>query len=169
MTANAFAAAKPLTGRTVLATIIGFFVIVFAVNGVFVFLALSSNTGIVAVEPYRKGLKYNERIAAGERQLKLGWNSEISIAASDGSLVAIITDRDGNAVTGLIATAKVGRAVTDRQDIDATLTEKIPGRYEAKLPLREAGGYVANLEVSDPNTADQGVLYRARRRLWLKP
>jgi nitrogen fixation protein FixH len=167
--ANAYAPAKPLTGRTVLVTIIGFFVVVFAVNGVFLFLALSTNTGIVAVEPYRKGLKYNERIAAEERQLKLGWKSEISIDASGGSLVAVISDRDGNGVSGLVANVKVGRAATDREDIGATLTETTPGRYEAKHLFHEPGGYIANLEVSDPNSADHGVVYRARRRLWLKP
>jgi nitrogen fixation protein FixH len=169
MMANAYASAKPLTGRTVLATIIGFFVVVFTVNGVFLFLAVSTNTGIVAVEPYRKGLKYNERIAADERQLKLGWKSGISMDAGDGSLVAVLSDRDGNAVSGLVANAKISRAVTDREDVEAKLGETAPGRYEAKLLTMNSGSYIANLEVSDPNTADHVVVFRARRRLWLKP
>lgn len=167
--ANAYAPAKPLTGRMVLFAMLCFFGVIFAVNGVFLFLALSTNTGVVANEPYRKGLKYNERIAADERQLKLGWKSQISIDARDGSLVAVISDRDGNALSGLTTNAKVGRAATDREDIAATLTETAPGRYEAKHLLHEPGGYIANLEVSDPSTADQVVVYRARRRLWLKP
>ena len=166
---NSDAAAKPLTGRTVLLVLIVFFAVVFAVNGVFLSLALSTNTGTVANEPYRKGLKYNERIAADARQTAVGWKSDISFGTGDGRLVVILSDRDGNALYGLLATAKVGRAATDREDIAATLTETAPGRYESKLPQREPGGYVANLEVTDPNAASQGVVYRARRRLWLKP
>lgn len=166
---SAYETAKPLTGRTVLVAIVGFFAVVFAVNGVFLSLALSTNTGIVAVEPYRKGLKYNERIAADERQLALGWKSDISIDARDGTLVAILSDRDGNALIGLSATVIIGRAASDRDDVFASLTETAPGRYEAKVSLQELGGYVANLEIFDSNAATQTVVYRARRRLWLKP
>ena len=169
MTTLANDSGKPLTGRTVLLAIVCFFAVVFAVNGVFLFLALSTNTGIVAIEPYRKGLKYNIRIAADERQVALGWNGAISISAGDRMLVAAISDRDGHAVYGLVATVKVGRAVTDREDVTLNLIETAPGRYEAKLPLHESGGFVANLEVSDPSGATQDIVYRARRRLWLKP
>ncbi len=164
-----YGTARPLTGRTVLIAILGFFAVIVAVNGVFLSLALSTNTGIVAVEPYRKGLKYNERISADERQTALGWKSDISIDASEGTLVAILSDRDGNALKGLIATVKVGRAASDRDDVLAILTETEPGRYEAMLPLHKLGGYVANLEVFDPNAATQDIVYRARRRIWLKP
>jgi nitrogen fixation protein FixH len=169
MTTLANDSSRPLTGRAVLLAIVCFFATIFAVNGVFLFLALSTNTGIVAVEPYRKGLKYNERVAADERQAALGWNSNISINAGNGMLVAAISDRDGNAVNELVATAKFGRAVTDREDVTLSLIETAPGRYEAKLPLHESGGYIANLEVTVPSAAAQGVVYRARRRLWFKP
>lgn len=169
MTTRANDSGRPLTDRTVLLEVVCFFAAVFAVNGVFLFLAISTNTGIVAIEPYRKGLKYNERIAADERQAALGWNSSISISASDGTLVAVISDRDGNAVRGLVTTVKVGRAVTDREDVTLNLIETAPGRYQATLPLHDSGGFVANLEVSVPSAATQGVVYRARRRIWLKP
>lgn len=167
--ANAFEAANPLTGRRVLLAIAGFFLVIFAVNGVFLGLALSTNTGVVANEPYRKGLKYNERIAADARQAALGWTSEVLIDARDGRLVALLSDRDGKPISGLAATVKVGRSATDREDIKANLSETMPGQYEAKLSTLSSGNYVANLEVLEPNTTDQVVIYRARRRLWLKP
>jgi nitrogen fixation protein FixH len=167
MTSNL--AENPLTGRMVLYIFVGFFATVMAVNAAFVTLALSTNTGMVANEPYRKGLKYNERIAADEQQSKLGWTSDISINPRDKTLVATLSDRDGNAVNGLLATIKYGRAVTDREDAVAKLTETAPGHYEANLPGDVTGGYVANLEVFDPKTNAESAIYRARRRLWLKP
>ena len=163
------AISKPLTGKAVFLGMIGFFAVVLAVNGIFLGLALSTDTGIVANEPYRKGLKYNERIAADERQLALGWTSAISFDAGSGKLVTVFKDGNGTALTGLSAKVLVGRAATNREDAVANLIEVSPGRYEADVTLHEFGGYVANLEVSDPSMPPGVVVYRARRRLWLKP
>jgi len=62
-----------LRGRHVLFAFLGFFGVIFAVNGVFLYAALSTHTGVVANEPYRKGLNYNQRIAAFQAQEQLGW------------------------------------------------------------------------------------------------
>ena len=150
MTNSHVAAATALTGRKVLAALIGFFAVVFAVNGIFLALALSTNTGVVSNEPYRKGLKYNEQIAADTRQSELGWTSEITLNTRDGKVVALIKDRDGAVLAGLRAIATIGLAATDREDVAATLTETAPGHYEASFPNLKAGGYIANLEVSNP-------------------
>jgi len=56
-----------LRGRHVLAGFLGFFAIVFVVNGAMMYAAVSTYSGLVANEPYRKGLHYNERLAAAER------------------------------------------------------------------------------------------------------
>ena len=65
-------AAARLDGRHVLMMLFAFFGVIFAVNGYFLFSALSTHTGVVAVEPYRKGLAYNHadrrrRTAGGAR------------------------------------------------------------------------------------------------------
>jgi nitrogen fixation protein FixH len=169
MTANALIRGTPITGRTVLMLLAGFFGTIFAVNGVFLALALSTNTGIVANEPYRKGLKYNERIAADEHQTELGWKSDIAFDNTSGRLVVVLNDRDGIAVRGLNATVNIGRAATDREDISTPLTEVAPGRYESELPHHGFGSFVANLEARVPRDNAQGLVYRARRRLWIKP
>ena len=57
-----------LRGRHVLWVFLGFFATVFVVNGAMIYSAVSTYSGLVANEPYRKGLHYNERIAAAERQ-----------------------------------------------------------------------------------------------------
>ena len=55
---------------------LAFFAAVFVVNGAMIYSAVSTYTGLVANEPYRKGLHYNERIAADERQARLGWTDD---------------------------------------------------------------------------------------------
>ena len=54
-----------------------FFAVIFAVNGAMIYSAIVTHTGIVSNEPYRKGLHYNERIAADERQSALGWTDDV--------------------------------------------------------------------------------------------
>lgn len=159
---------KPLTGRAVSAAVVAFFVLVIGVNAVFVTFAISTNTGVVANEPYRKGLKYNERIAADERQAELGWVVDVTLDEGEGRLVATLSDRDGKAVPGLSGIAKIGRSVTDRDDVAALLKETEPGRYEATDLHLKSGSYIANLELSDPKHSELGIVYRYRRRLWLK-
>ena len=158
-----------LTGRHVLFALLGFFGAVFAVNAYFIDQALSTNTGVVSNEPYRKGLKYNERIAASERQAELGWRDEIKLASTGDRLSIGIRDKDGKAVSGLALKATLGRPASESDDITVTLIETPEGIYEAALPPRAAGTYIASIEAVDPGRAEEGILYRAKERLWLKP
>ena len=89
-----------LEGWHVLAIFVAFFGAIFAVNGVFLYQALATNTGIVANEPYRKGLHYNERIAAQDAQNALGWAEAVQLTPS-GDLTLTLADGQGAPVTGI--------------------------------------------------------------------
>lgn len=155
-----------ITGKHVLFGMIAFFGIIIAVNIVMIRLALSTHTGIVAENSYRKGLKYNEEIAASEKQAALGWRDEIKLANSGDRISIDIRDKDGNAVRGLTITAVLGRPANAKDDIKLSLVETPQGEYEATVPVREAGTYFAAIEAA---RAEDGVVYRAKERLWLKP
>jgi len=165
---NAAAQSKPLTGRHVLVLFCGFFAIVFAVNGYFIYAALSTHTGVVAVEPYRKGLKYNDRIEASERQAGLGWSENVAFSPDRKRLVASFRDSTGEPVRGLVLSAVLGRPATTREDKTLNFEETAPGQYEASVVLSDQGAFIATLEASDPQRGDEGVVFRGRQRLWLK-
>jgi nitrogen fixation protein FixH len=155
-----------LQGRHVLALFLAFFVLVFLVNGAMIYSAVSTHTGLVAREPYRKGLHYNERIAADERQARLGWTDTVALSR-DGRVVVALADADGRPVAGLRAEVLIGRPSTDRQDTRLALREVEPGRYEARTEPLAAGSWLLALEVRTDRAAADPV-YRARRRLWLE-
>jgi nitrogen fixation protein FixH len=157
-----------LTGQHVFLILSGFFTIVFAVNAYFIWAALSTHSGVVANEPYRKGLRYNERIAAAERQANLGWRDEIMLAPDGRRLVIILRDAAGSPVRGLALVATLGRPATTRDDVALALDEASPGRYEAAIGLDGGGAFIASVEAQDPLRAEAGILYRARKRLWLE-
>lgn len=157
------------TGRHMLYALLTFFGIVFAVNAVMIKLALSTHTGVVANEPYRKGLKYNERIAAGVRQDALGWTDDIALTNGGRGLAVTLSDANKAPVAGLKVTAVLGRPATVTEDATLALVETTPGRYEAAADLKGEGAFDASIEVTDPGNSAGGILYRARKRLWQKP
>ncbi|MEZ5852273.1 MAG: FixH family protein [Hyphomicrobiaceae bacterium] len=156
-----------ITGWHVLLGVIAFFAVVFAVNGYFMYAALSSYTGVVSKEPYRKGLAYNERIAEDERQHELGWTTHFDIGAGH-VLTLRLADRSAQALRGLAVTGKIGRPSTNKFDAKLAFVEIAPGTYEARPQGLSDGAWFADVEVRARADALDPV-YRLRRRLWLKP
>lgn len=161
-----------LAGRHVLAGMVGFFAIVFAVNGVLLYKALATHSGLVAQEPYRKGLNYNDRVVADERQRALGWTDEVVLDGT-GVVTMTVSDALGRPVTGLDVSGYLGRPSTTQHDRQLRLSETAPGRYTAAAGGAEAGAWLLALEArvaSGPDGAATGEpVYRLKRRLWLKP
>lgn len=156
-----------LSGRSVLVMLVAFFGVVFVVNGYFAYAALQTYTGVVAQEPYRKGLTYNRRIDADARQATLGWSADLA-ADRDGQARLDLAARDGQPVAGLAVTATLGRPSTDAFDRPLTFIETTPGHYEATLAALDAGSWIVTLTARDSGPATEPV-FQLRRRLWLKP
>lgn len=157
-------AERTLTGRHVLIAVCAFFGIVFAVNGYFLFSALATHTGVVAVEPYRKGLAYNDRIAASDRQVARGWRDTVT-ASGDGTVAVVLADASGAAVPGIKLTGSIGRPSTAREDIALVFVETTPGLYRAKVTTLAPGAWIIALQAH--STASEPD-YQMRRRLWLE-
>jgi nitrogen fixation protein FixH len=156
-----------LQGRHVAAIFFSFFGAIFLMNGAMIYSAISTYSGIVSNEPYRKGLHYNDRIAADERQARLGWTDTVTLSR-DGQLIVTLTGRDGLPIRGALVNALVGRPSTNRHDIKADLRETGAGRYEIQTKALDDGSWMVALEVRTQDGGDEPI-YRARRRLWLKP
>jgi nitrogen fixation protein FixH len=155
---------KPLSGRHVLVGLLAFFGIVFAVNFYFAFASLSTNTGLVAEEPYRKGLGYNKRIAADDRQAALHWTANLGVTPA-GGVDLLLRDEVGQPVRGRSVAVSIGRPATERFDRTLVLTEAFPGIYSASTGSLGPGNWVVDAEVRAAGGEPE---YRMRRRLWLK-
>lgn len=155
-----------LKGKHVLIAFLGFFGVIFAVNGVFLYSAISTYTGVVSVEPYRKGLQYNDRIAAAERQAELGWTEIIEVSGD--AVVLRLTDNAGKPVSGLHIKGVLGRPSTNRHDIALSFSEIDTGRYAVDVGAIEPGSWMVNIEAAWPRGENSDPVFRARKRLWLK-
>ena len=157
--------AAGLRGHHVAALFFTFFGIVFVVNGAMIYSAISTHTGLVANEPYRKGLHYNDRIAADDRQRRLGWTVSLEVRI-DGRIRLQISDSAGAPVRGLKVGAVLGRPSTSRHDVALTLIEREPGTYAATTQRLTEGSWLFLFDAMSDSSAEP--VFRARRRLWLK-
>ncbi len=158
---------RELSGRNVLIILLSFFGVVFAVNAYFATAAIQTYTGVVAQEPYRKGLTYNRRIAADQRQSALGWTAALD-AGRDGHARLDLTAAGGLPVTGLVVTGTLGRPSTEIADRAMIFNETQPGRYETQGAALDAGSWVATI-AARTSSASADPVFQLRRRLWLKP
>jgi nitrogen fixation protein FixH len=157
--------ADGLKGHHVLMALVGFFGVMLIVNAIFVYFALATFSGGDTSNPYRKGLDYNETLAAAERLAARGWQTEIGYDDQAGRLSIRVRDRAGEPVTGLGLAAAVSRPATDKEDRAVGLTEAEPGVYAAEIRLTP-GVWVISVAPSvetDPGTP----AYRLKHRLFV--
>lgn len=159
-----------IQGWHVLAGMIAFFGVIFAVNGVFLVSALTTHTGIVSKQPYRKGLDYNKRIAAAALQQKTGWTHTVSLDHKQGIARFVLADKHGRPVSGLAVQGFLGRPSTEQHDTQLTLRETAtPGTYSAHVGTLAPGNWLLQLEAREATSDGTKIAYCLRKRLWLKP
>jgi nitrogen fixation protein FixH len=152
-----------LRGRHVLLGLVAFFGLIFLVNGVFVYYALTTFGGGDTSDPYRKGLHYNDTLAEAEQDAERGWQSELRYDARANRLGLQLSDRGGEPVAGLHLAANIGRPATDREDRSATFREIEGGKYVADLKLAP-GQWIVQLQANELSRTGDPV-FRLKQRV----
>ena len=141
---------------------VGFFLVVFLVNGIMLYFALGSWTGITTDDAYKKGLAYNDRLAEAEAQAKLGWQTRLAVpkeAGVDSEIVLTLRDRDGGPVSGAEVRARLVRPTHEGYDQEVSLVGDGRGQYRAAVALPLPGLWVAQVHVAH----DRGSLKLSER------
>ena len=142
---------------------IGFFLVVFLANGIMLFFALDTWTGLTTDRAYQEGLAYNEQIAERERQAALGWQVSFE-AVPDGPGHVVfdlqVADDRGIPVTAASVAVSLTRPTHEGHDLAATLSHLGRGHYagEADLPL--PGQWQVEIVIEEPRGP-----YRERARV----
>ncbi|MTI42422.1 nitrogen fixation protein FixH [Roseibium hamelinense] len=158
---------KAITGKTVLAWLLGFFAVVFTANAIFIYFALGSFPGVAVESSYKASQAYNEDIAAAKAQLALGWQIDGDVQRLTGTEVMIevfAKDAKGNNLNGLLFTARLTRPANDLSDITVPLNGTSGGLYTAQVPNIAAGNW--NLEIEAER--DGRRVFRSQNRVFLK-
>lgn len=131
-----------LTGGHVLAITLGFFAAVFAVNGIFVTLALDTFPGLVIDKPYEHGVKYNEVLREKAKQAALGWSAEIeraSLVDRQAEIALRLRAASGDALHGLDVSGQLRRPADADHDKAFSFAPAEDGAYVAHIDDVDAG------------------------------
>lgn len=140
---------KKFTGKHALIWIVSFFLVIFTANAIMATIAIGTWGGLETDNAYRKGIFYNNEIAAAEEQKASGW--QISLSHTPTSLMG---DRLDVSVTWpkddlppATVSALITRAVTNAYDQEITLTRTGNNIYTAPLSLPFKGQWHVNILV----------------------
>lgn len=161
-----------LTGRKVLGWLIAFFAVIFAANTVFLWLALSSFSGLEATSAYKAGLGFARERAEAAAQNERDWHVSAEIARSGAGADIRIHARDkaDAPIRDVVFMVTFKRPAQDREDHALTLSQIEPGLYAGRLDAIASGQW--QLEVlADGIAAASGEdvrLFRSESRIVLK-
>lgn len=138
---------KQFSGWHALACFFGFFALMFAVNGVFLYQAITSFPGEDTPKSYLQGLNYNATLADRAAQTETGWRAEIGM--EDKQFLFRLKDEDGNPVGGLRAVVTFRRRATTQADTHFDLRGTDAGEYAIWVERLSSGQWEASVTVYD--------------------
>ena len=125
------------TGWTVLITLLAFFGVIFAVNGVMIYAALSTLTGTDTDSAYQAGLQYEQEVARAQAQDARHWQVDAKLTPSAAGERVDLRARDaaGQPLSGVDASLTFERPTDRRLDRSIALAEDGAGRFHGSAEL----------------------------------
>lgn len=133
---------RRLTGRVVLASLVGFFLVVAGVNAIMITVAMTTFGGARTDSSYRAGQRYAAERAAVAAQDALGWKVDTTLITTpetvdEGAPLRIITvsavDADGASIDGLVASVRLEHPADTRRDLVVVLEPTGTGAFKGTV------------------------------------
>jgi nitrogen fixation protein FixH len=148
---------RELKGHHVLAMIVAFFGVIFAVNFLLAYLANSTWSGLVVENGYVASQSFNSDLAKARAQEALGW--KVAFSNDKDSVKITFADAKGAKIDTLNLTGKLQRTVTDKEDQVLTFAWLGSGLYSA--PARLAPGlWEVEVDGKGDGVADYHKIFR---------
>jgi nitrogen fixation protein FixH len=147
-------------------TFVALFLVVAAVNGAMIWLAVGSFPGLVTDKAYDRGLAYNRNLEAAAAQAALGWKLRIDsrwLGPTQLEIEAVLTDAGGVPVDGARVRGELSRPAEAGGEFLVELQGLGQGVYRAATPVTRFGVWDLHLVVER-----DGALFVADERLGLR-
>ena len=139
------------------------FAVVIAVNGIMVWLAIGSFSGLYTPQPRQRSLHYNEIIARQADRDALGWRLDVRWLAQDDRLEIALVDAQGRPLGDARLHAELVRPAEKRPPLAVDLVAVDIGRYAATVALPARGNWDLDVVVDH-----DGQRFAQTRRMFLK-
>ena len=154
-----------LKGWHVLLCFFGFFGLMFAVNGVFLYHAITSFPGEDVKKSYVQGLDYNRTLSARRAQQELGWTAQAGY--DQGELVFQLRDRADRIIYAHRVDAEIRRVATAQGDRTLQLNRSASGEYSADVSDLEAGQWTVRFTVLSEDSGE--IVFEAQKDIIVAP
>lgn len=134
--------------------IVGGFALVILVNGILIYFAVSSFTGLQTEGHYQRGLDYNGVLADERTQDALGWTVGIDFQETGGGRARLsvrAADRAGKPLNDAGVKVRLVRPVQAGHDMDVTLAAAGDGLYAADVELPLRGQWDIQAQIRHPS------------------
>lgn len=136
-------------GKILLLILVTFFLTIFVVDGIFIYNANRSWSGVVTENGYQEGLRYNRTLEAVRQQEKLGWRADINYQVIDEKSAIIdvaLKDKKGMIVPVTKMQAWFFRPTSEGDDFTADLVfDEVSKSYKSRVNFPLPGLW--NLEI----------------------
>jgi nitrogen fixation protein FixH len=149
----------------VLACLIAFFGVVFAVNAVMIRAATSTFGGVETASSFQAGQAFARESGAARAQDARAWQVKADVRIIEQKTLITIDARDaeGRPVTGLVASATLHHPTDARGDHPVALGERSPGHFDGAT-IAAPGQWDVRIELARGGER----LFRSRNRVVLK-
>ena len=152
---------KELKGWHVLLIMFGFFGIMFSVNGVFLFHAITSFPGEDIKKSYVQGLSFNDTLAERAAQAELGWSAEAGLV--DERLILRLQDAADAPLSSQLVVGELRRLATKDADRAISFQPLMGGEYVADIGSLASGQWLLRVNVFDAQ--GETVLFHVEKTL----
>lgn len=139
------------------------FAIVVAVNGVMIWFAVGSFSGLYTLKPRDRGLRYNDVVAAQQVRDTLGWRIEVNWRPRSDRLELVLTDRAGASLDGARVTVELVRPAEKRPPLGVAMAVVDAGRHAGYIALPARGNWDLDIVVER-----DGQRFAQTRRMFLE-
>lgn len=146
---------------------VGFFGFVLVANGVMIWLALSTWTGLETEGAYERGLAFNDELEAARAQAALGWTVDLEVEAGGPGPAEVrleARDRFGSFVRDAKVRVRLVRPTHAGDDVDLPLAHGTGGTYAAAVDLPLPGQWDVEAVMVSP-----GGTWRRVERVFVRP
>ncbi|WP_135081142.1 FixH family protein [Terasakiella sp. SH-1] len=133
---------------------VAFFAVIITVNGIMMFFAFDSWTGLETKDHYLKGLAYDRNVEASRAQKALGWTVKLDVDVLETvdlqrkvAYKASFLDHDQKPVSALKAHVFFVRPTSEGLDVDETADQVSDGQISGELVLSVPGQWDARIHV----------------------
>lgn len=141
-----------------------FFGVIFIMNGIMIYIANTSWTGLDTDNAYQKGLNYNKQLSQKEQQNASGWQAEITFKKTNnkqtGNLYVGISTAEGNPVENVSAIIKIQRPTNSEFDTEYAFETRSDGIFDWPISFPLEGQWDIKVEVMKEEQ-----IFKAEKRL----